>query len=252
VPMNLSIRTKLFAGFGALLALMLAAILVGSHGMGGIMSVSDDLGYRDAPSLGAAGSIGTDIEQYRLAQATYVLSNDPAMRSASEQTMKAAQADARQALAKARKLSTPADRGAVADMEAATTAYLAGPAANIVPLSRQSKTAEATKLVNDTRAQFLQVRTAVGKYVALMERRADTDNVAAEAAQSDAKRLLVIVGLLSLAIGGAIAFFLSRSISRRSSQSSARPTPSPAATSTKRSRSRAATSWPRPARPSRG
>src|SRR6266545_1440486 len=214
-PMRASIRTKLFAGFGAVLVLLLAATLLALHGMGSIIDRSDKISEGDVPSLAIAGQLAQANEQYRLAQTSHTLSSDPKLMAVREQNLKDAAAAVDKGLLQARTLTqSAADRAALDEFASDWKKYLSV-SADVVPLSRAGKKAAAIAILNEQRDPFIAIRTAVAKWSAIKQQLSKADADEADSAFGSAKSLLVALGLLAVATGAGIAFLLSRSIASR-------------------------------------
>ena len=73
---DLSLRGKLFCGFGVVLALNVVMGLVLISQLGSVNAGSDYLGKRVVPTLRELGQLGHDVADYRRAELKYVLAGD--------------------------------------------------------------------------------------------------------------------------------------------------------------------------------
>src|SRR4051794_32319162 len=79
-PMSFSLRSKLFAGFGAVLVLMTLLGLFSVTRLGAMHSAAHELGHDTVPSLELIGSANGLVSTYRKDQLRYAVATDAATR----------------------------------------------------------------------------------------------------------------------------------------------------------------------------
>ena len=79
--MNLSIRTKLFAAFGAVLALLAVVAIVGLTGASSVNSSATTIAKQDLPSVDSIDRLQTDVQAFRRFETALAATSDPEIRN---------------------------------------------------------------------------------------------------------------------------------------------------------------------------
>ena len=154
---NLAIKNKLLVCFALLFA---ALVMVGSLSiwkLSDLGATAHNLGVVRRSMLEATGEINTAMSDYRVAEASYILSSEPENRRVAEQDLAAQRALVAQKLDFLKpRLVIPAMQALVREFEGEWSDYR-GKSEQMLALSRASKNAEALAVFHDNRAMYLQV-----------------------------------------------------------------------------------------------
>ena len=86
--MRLTIRTKLLAGFAAVIAVMVGSMGYAIYALNSLDSDATTIAKSDLPSSGLVHDIRWSMTDYSLKAARYVLNNDPKVQAAVAQALK--------------------------------------------------------------------------------------------------------------------------------------------------------------------
>jgi methyl-accepting chemotaxis protein len=211
--MTLSIRNKLFAGFGFVLLLLVVCVIVALSKMGGINEKGVSIGKVDLPSIQYIGDADTAESDFRTAQ--YRLATATA--SDIDTAQKLAK-DANNAVHKAFKayeplISVDQDRGLWTEAQKAWDVYESGND-KIVALARAGKRNEALAAVVDAKKPFDAAAEGLTKWTAFNQKSAAANLDQAASTYSGARTMMIMIAILATLVGVGIAFFLARGISR--------------------------------------
>jgi methyl-accepting chemotaxis protein len=211
---RISLRAKLLGGFGAVLLLMVISSLIGVSKTSVLGERTDDIADNVVPSVGLLGDLEADVTNLRLHQYRHVVADDASARAEQDQAM----AKDRENLAKHTKLYEPmvADerdgaflarfREQVATYERATAGFRAS--------SLADRRTEAAGVLNAAKPEFEAIRKTVDGWMIHNDELAEAAKAAAHDAEGSAKTIAIVLLLLAIAVGSAIAVTLSRSIAR--------------------------------------
>ncbi|WP_169542280.1 methyl-accepting chemotaxis protein [Solirubrobacter soli] len=214
----MSIRTKLFAGFGAVLALLVISSLLAVSGMTKIDERSRTLAFTDAPSLGLLGEVAQATEQFRAAQLGFALSNTKALLDARAETLTNASDAIDRALKEyPRYISDPADKAQYDKFQATWKKYTDA-TAQVPDLARAGNLAEAASVANGAKDLMGDVRDEMANWRKLNQSITHADATAATDQFKSSRLFSFLLALAALVLGGGIAFWISRDLSRRAQQ----------------------------------
>ena len=211
---DLSVRSKLFGGFGIVLALAVIVGVVLMVQMGNINNGGVYLGTNALPSVEAIGLVDTSAGDYRRNQLRYVIEPEKAQMRAAVAGWNAADRRIQKALTAYQTAFTNAtDRQEWASVKSQWAAYKAR-TANIQTVGAGGVNAQSLTAIRNSQAPFDALSGSIDKW------RQDNIAWAAEKVKSNASTfssaktiaivLLMILGLIAIAI----AFLVSRSIKR--------------------------------------
>jgi nitrogen fixation/metabolism regulation signal transduction histidine kinase len=213
--MRFSIRNKLLAGFGAVIAVLAILGVMALSQMGSINAGATSFNDDVVPSITVVDTASQDAEAVRSTQYQHVLAPDEATMNALQQRLAADTATVDGAVKRYRAdmVSDAHDRamidavaGAWRDYESAT--------ARVVTLSRTGHDQQATAILNGAAPAYQRLETALQRLVAGNRAAGQQVHRDSNSTFATAKTLTITLILLALAIGAAVAFALSRSISR--------------------------------------
>jgi len=154
---NLAIKNKLLVCFALLFA---ALVMVGSLSiwkLSDLGATANNLGVVRRSMLEATAEINTAMSDYRVAEASYILSADPEHRRVADQDLAAQRALVAQKIDFLKpRLVIPAMQALVREFEGEWSDYR-GKSEQMLGLARVSKNAEALAVFRDNRAMYLQV-----------------------------------------------------------------------------------------------
>jgi methyl-accepting chemotaxis protein len=216
--MTLTLRTKLVAGFGVVVALLAVAIAVAVSSMGTMHDKADTVGKSDLPAVAKIGEVVQHVEWYRASQVGHAISLNEDQMTSREQILADSDAAAAKVFASYEKVALDAaDRKLWQDTKALWDGYKKS-TADVVALDRAGKAADAITLLNDNKDAIVAAVDQAGKWSKYNQDAAAEHVAATTAAYKRARTLMLVIGLLALAIAGTIAFLLSRSIASRASK----------------------------------
>lgn len=211
--MRLTVRTKLFGGFSAVLVLTILVGVVAVTKMRSITDSAEYLGTNAVPSVELAGKVNTATSDFRIAQLGHVIADTPATMREREEQMQATGAEIDALLkrygsmvsdAKDRELYTTVKDG-WAQYVQRTDAFL--------PLSRRMETAKAIAILDaQNRDLFKQVSDDATAWADYNRKLSDDFTRDAQDGASAATTLTVALLIGAMLLGAAIAFLLARAI----------------------------------------
>jgi methyl-accepting chemotaxis protein len=214
--MNVSVRTKLFGGFAAVLILMAIVGALGVTRVGAVGANVDTVAGSSMPLLVTIKDVDAQTMDYRGVQYASVATADPAARAKLLAQLDERRADVEQSFASFMKLAADdKDRTIGAKVQERWAAYVERTA----PATGDG-VADATAVTVLARAakSYTELQATVDEWAKDSEW--DAGNVRKEAAATErsATTLILILVGLAIAIGGALAFLIGRSISSRVGQ----------------------------------
>ncbi len=216
---SFKIGSRLTIGFGLVLALLCLMAGVAAWQMSRLAASNEEYATNLVPSFALQHQISLALDDERRAEFRHVLSNDAAEMDRNETEIAAARKRAADDLDKYEKedVSDAEDKRLLDKVRAAVTAYYAQWEA-LRPLSRQTATdptkqAEAAAMMNGASARaFADVDAAVQAWWNYNVQLSDKEAAASQATYANARLTLVAMVVAALAVGGAAAVLITRSI----------------------------------------
>ena len=216
---NLSIRTKLIAGFGLVLAIALLQSLLAISRLGHVNTNATDIATNWLPSVRALGELNVDLASYRVVRLRLALIDTSLDVEAIEASMKKIEGtfETHRAAYQAM-ISSPEEKASYEQFAQLWKSYQAT-SSEMLRLAKDMDTTGVKKLLNGPAAQsYTDARAQLGKLIEL-------NNAGSVAAAADGQktyessRTMLVAGLLAMtAIGLSIAWFLSGSLARAAAQ----------------------------------
>jgi methyl-accepting chemotaxis protein len=214
--MRLSIRAKLVAGFGVVLVLMGANLVTNLVLANQQAATANRIVTHLMPARVAARDIVAWVRSADDDGAWYVMTTDPNQSASLMQSYKADLKQVDSVVATAKQLAdTPAQRDALASFETfwlGANGYIQGNISAFA-LKDAGKAAEAQSAY--VSVPFVPSLDAAQKYIDVVEHEVQSSTATMHSEQSLSTLLSVVLGVLALIVGSAVAFLLSRSIARR-------------------------------------
>jgi methyl-accepting chemotaxis protein len=216
--MTLTVRTKLFAGFGVVAALLAVAIVVAWTSMATMHTRADVVGRADLPSVVTIGKVVQHIEWYRATQMGHSISTNAEQMTAREEILRNSGAAADAALGGYAKLVvSQTDRDLWQSMNSQWAEYKQD-TASVIELDRAGRADDAIQLLNDHKDAITGLLDTADKWSEVKQDAAAADIAAVTAAHDRGVLTLAIIGALALIISGVVAFLIARSIATRAQQ----------------------------------
>ncbi|MDM0070918.1 methyl-accepting chemotaxis protein [Variovorax sp. J31P207] len=212
---NLKIGTRLGMGFAVVLLFLAAIVALGLNSLGGIQARLDSMVHDNNVKVALANKMLDSIRDIAGFGTELVLLTDEA--SMREQMKKIASArelftETKTALAKI--VVRPEGKAFLARIDE-TLAVAAPLNAQLIELAQQNKNVEATELLMKKFAPAVRATLAsVDEMIRYQTQRAEEANAAAAAEYQRARGLMLGLGLTAVLLGAAIAWFITRSITR--------------------------------------
>jgi methyl-accepting chemotaxis protein len=224
---RLSVRNKLFAGFGALILLLVVSSLVSLGKLGSLNDQSINLADQAVPGVDIANRLNTAESDYRISQLQHVIATTPAQMDEQENNLAERSKLVDDAVAEYDRLldlgddmgiDTSTDRKMIAELAGAWKAYV-DHTAPAVAHSRALENDKAMALLNgEGRDKFLAAAHAAEALVDWNQKWAAQAKKDAASAYSGARSLALLLLAVALVAGVAIAVVLSRQIKAGVSQ----------------------------------
>ena len=213
--MRLTIARKLYAGFLAVLALMVVLGLVGMSGLNSAREHSNDMYTHAVVPVVDLGKARAQTNESQKIVSDHILESSDAGRAELEDTLAANSKRANTQLqAVAKTIETPEERAAIANLQKSLPAYRDA-REKVLELSRQDRDAEAYAL--STQALSPLADEAAASFEELYDSKvklAETQKQAIVDEASKGRTQAILLMLLGLAIGLGIAWLVARGIVR--------------------------------------
>jgi methyl-accepting chemotaxis protein len=209
---KLSIRAKLFAGFAAVIALLVAAIGVGLLVSTQQSDATNRIAGDTVPRVEAAQRISYDIANVYGFQTAYVLGDHQNQRKGFEGAL----ADLRKSMDKLDSLADDQPyRNAYNTINGALESFLELDKKAWATVQSGTNLDVAREItMNGELPHFTKLVEGANAYLAHAKQQKEAAVASAASAQSDGRTMLIGLGVLGILVGGLIAFVLARGISR--------------------------------------
>ncbi len=211
---NLSVRAKLFGGFGAVVVVAVVVGLVLLSKMGSVNSGGVYLGTNAVPSIQMIGLLDSDVTDYRRAQLQYVLESTPAQLATAKHEWTVDAAGFQTQMRKYQTAFTNAqDRSLWQAVQNQWNTYTSQ-TARVPVVGAGSETAAALALVNNSGPTFTNLQRTLDQWRTENLKWADQKVKSNASTYSSAKTLGIALLVLAVIVGMGIAFLVSQSIKR--------------------------------------
>jgi methyl-accepting chemotaxis protein len=211
---DLSVRAKLFGGFGVVLALTVVLGVVLISQLSSVNGISNTLSTSDFPSVVAINQMYVLTNDYEASTLAGIIETNPAKRASQQQGV-AQDATAISAdMASYAKLATPGQD--TTDYHEAQSEWTAFKAANAPLDSATVVETPATLTLVDTldRLNFTPLQNLFTAWSAIDQKVASKDTATSTSTYNSARTLGILLLVVALLIGFAIAFLVSQAIKR--------------------------------------
>ncbi len=210
--LNLSIRTKLFAGSAVSLVILVVTAVVAQQQMNDLHARANRLARDSVPAARILGVVGTDSQQYRAIQTALALPSPATVVSAREQMMAARAAEVDAQLDSYDKLSLTARQRALAATVSQTWNRYVTQTASVPALVKAGRLSQIGALMDASRDQILANAAAITSLSQAGAQAADANVAAANDAFDTGRMIMIMLPLLGLLAAASVAYFLARSI----------------------------------------
>jgi len=213
---DLSVRSKLFGGFGVVLVLTVVLGVVLIVEMGNVNAGGQYLGVNALPSVEAVARIDRDVVDYRRAQLRYILETDPKLEAKEVTAWTNDDDEIQSLLAKHSKLvSNASDARLLAAAKTQWTAYKQLTQAKVLAIGKgAANTALALPLVHASDADYQQLSATLQTWLADNIHWAGERLSGDASTYSSAQMLAILLLAAAVALGVVIALLVPRSIKR--------------------------------------
>ena len=210
--MRLSVRNKLFAGFLAVVALMIMLGIFELVKMGGINNSVKYVGTKAMPSIATLGDLDTIENEYRVAQLQHVITTHPAVMKQQETKLaELAQRFDKEMTQSHSTLSNGEDRQLWTSVDAGWKHY-EQQSTKTIELSRAGKTQQAIASIDTSERTFDQLSASLAKWRELHIARGNEFVRSSESSYSSSKTLVLALLVIATLVACGIAFFIARGI----------------------------------------
>ncbi|KQQ86887.1 methyl-accepting chemotaxis protein [Massilia sp. Leaf139] len=212
---NLKIAQRLALGFGALCVILIAIQVFGINMLGRVNEGTADLATRRVPNIVATTAVLSEVNDAAIALRNMILSADPADRQKQLDEIGASRRLAQENLDALRKTLVFPDALALLDrMAAANERYVKGQDEMIKIINAGDQAEMARYLKEVMRPILSDLKQAVSEQLEMQKRFADKTAHDAQDTFASTRTMMIVLGLLSLALAGLIAWWNTRSITR--------------------------------------
>jgi methyl-accepting chemotaxis protein len=211
---DLKIATKLIVSFGAVLLLTLAMGVSGIYSMSKVNDASTDIAENWMPSVHAIMDLRTDVGELRRWELAHMLNDDEQGMAGYEKRMDESLATMkthREAYQKM--ISSPEEQALATEFDKTWTGFMADHA-KMMTLSRANQKVEARAVASGSSAKTLgEINGIVNQLVTLNTKGGDAARDAATALYKNARMTSIILLVLNIGIGMALAMWIARIVS---------------------------------------
>jgi methyl-accepting chemotaxis protein len=213
---SFTIGRKLALAFGAVIALVLVALLTALSGTGHLRSATRDVGTQVVPATALLGDATTEIRQFRVAQLERSLTTDPADGRDLDGELKETAGTVDSVLVRLRGFSrSPRETAALAKTQRDWKTYRRVSGAFTSARATGGPEAAYGVLAGTADGLYDQLKDDVSRSSALIQARGARQVAAADDRAASTRRNLLIALLAALAVSVIAAVTLTRSIKRR-------------------------------------
>ena len=209
---NMSVRAKLFGGFGVVLFVAVIVGVVLMMQMGNINSGGVFLGTQSLPSVTSIGVIDASMGDYRINQLAFVLDNTTAQEQQAVAAWTAADAKVQKELTAQSTFLNAQDKQDWNAVKATWAAYKAKTANLRIVGAGAGSSAAAVAVIHNSQAAFDATSAAIDKWRSDNVAWANAKLKSNDSTYSSAKTLGIVLLALAVLLGLGIAFVVSRSI----------------------------------------
>jgi methyl-accepting chemotaxis protein len=211
---SMSIKAKLFGGFGTVLGLLVVAVVLGVSSLGSLNQATTQVGTDSLPSVRLVKEVDASTWEYRALQYRWASSAAGDRTAANQHALVATAATTDKAFATYQALvSDSQDRALMQDANTRWKAYERA-TAPIVGLASAGRRAQALAVIAASDADFADFGSTLDRWTALNERGADASVKNAASTFSRGRTLLLVLALIAILVGAGIAFLVTRAITR--------------------------------------
>ncbi len=213
--MTVSIQQKLFGGFGLVLVLFMVSAVLSLSTMSSLNGHASKLGKQDLRAVNAIGEVRAGVFTVRAADGDNVHAPNAFVKAQTAAAVSRSRAAVLAALAVySRSTESPADARAFASVRSDALGIIAG-SDRALAFSARGAMAQAAAAY-EAAQPFLQPFDVGSTAIAAARMKsAQRDVAAAQSSYSDSRAVLIVMALLSLALGIGVALVLSQRITRR-------------------------------------
>jgi methyl-accepting chemotaxis protein len=211
---DLKIATKLVVSFGAVLLLTLVMGVIGMYSMSRVNQASTDIAQDWMPSVRAIMELRTDVGEMRRWELAHLLNEEEKGMAGYEKRMDDALATMKTHRDVYEKMiSSPEERALASDFDKGWSAFMADHA-KMMTLSRANQKVEARAVASGPSAKTLtEINGIVNQLVKLNTEGADAASAAATATYNSARMTSIILLLINIVVGMALAMWIARIVS---------------------------------------
>ncbi len=211
---NLRISQRLTIGFGIVCVLLVIMVALSNLMLGRINAGTKDIVYDRMPKIEAAGNIQAEINDIAIALRNMLLFTDPAdQRTQMEEVASSRQIVVERLKELDRTVKVPRARELLTQMQAASERYTAGQD-ELIRRIQAGQVDEARLFLSELRPVLLELKKATADQAALQKEVSNSSARAAEATFAETRLLGWGMGIFGLAMGAAVAWWITRSITR--------------------------------------
>jgi methyl-accepting chemotaxis protein len=212
--MTLTIRTKLLAGFGIVLLLMLAVGILAIVNLASVGASADRIAGDAMPSVVNVKEVEGAAMDYRGLQFAHIAATSAADQRASAAQLARRRADVQKLFAGYSRtyVSSPADRTLLQRTESRWQTYLTR-TASFGRLSTANRDAAAKRVVDSATPAYAALESSLNAWAHENQKIADAEIASSHSTQSTARTLTVILLVLASLAGIVVALLIARGIS---------------------------------------
>lgn len=213
--MRLPLRTKLLAGFGAVVLLTLLLGLASLAKMNQINASTQYLADNTVPSVQLIGEVNTTTSDYRISQLQHVIATDRTQIAAAEQALAEQDAAIEKNLARYRSMTSDREDRRLYESVLSGWEKYKQQSAPFLAFSRRLDTEQAMSVLNDdARDTFSTFSDTAVQWAAYNQKLSKQFQAKAQAGYESARKLIIGLLLATIALALAIGDLLSRQVSR--------------------------------------
>lgn len=212
---NIKIGLRLAAGFGAVLVLMAALTLVGLNGMATVEERLNEITSDNMVKLKYINDMSEAVHIVTRITRTIILQDDKEAVAAETKKLATYREKYNEAWTALEKTSASEKGKAIRAKIKELAAEARAATDKVLELAHAEKDAEATKLLMSSAAPAAQKwQDALDENAALQEENTKNDVAAAQAAYESARKLMLTLAAIAIALGALIAWFLTMSVTK--------------------------------------